>query len=98
MFKPDELANINGTHFHGLVIEATYAEMEAKLGLPHCHNGDNTTTEWFLTDEEDNVVVVYDWNSLENAVNRSDKITWHIGAHSKMIAWKFYDWFKGTEQ
>lgn len=96
MFEANELANINGTSFHGVTVEATYAEMEAKLGVPHFRNGDNTTCEWFAVDEDGNVVAIYDWNAIEDAAARCDKITWHIGAHSKAVAWKFVDWFKGV--
>lgn len=79
--------NANGTSFFNDVITTSYENLIKILGEPSCY--ENTGTDKvnieFIACLGTDTFTIYDWK-LYRVIDPTEIITWHIGAHSKVIS------------
>jgi hypothetical protein len=87
MLKKND-GNIDGTSLQGYVV-TTYAKLVEAFGEPS-HDGDGykVDAEWVLSNEDDQVVTIYNWKNGPNYCGADGwpvaEITeWHIGGRNK---------------
>lgn len=77
---------INGTSFHGQVIEATVADLRVVLGEPDYEQNDGSDKsnfDWSGVTADGEVFTVYDWKEYRS-LPEHEVIEWHIGGHSML--------------
>lgn len=79
------MIDATGTSFHGTTVRATVQQMLAILGKPDDDSNtgeDKVNFEWVRKTDSGNVFTVYDWKEYRSLAE-TDKVEWHIGAHSR---------------
>lgn len=85
----------------------SYSVLRELFGEPT--NGDDykISTEWILTDQNGEVVTIYDWketnlydqDQLSVEDFRAKKIScWHVGAHKSEAARNLIEWIRSTPE
>lgn len=90
----------SGTSLQGRV-DATFADLVAILGKPHCSDRYKVSGEWTLENESGDVITLYDWKetnlyaedlpSVEEFRASAIKHSFHVGARNKSIALAFIE-------
>jgi len=82
--------SLNGTSFHGTVIEATVEELKQILGEPEYDSNDGqdkVNFEWVMETDSGDVFTVYDYKEYRR-IREYEVIEWHIGGRNKDVTEK----------
>jgi hypothetical protein len=99
MYRVEPDANINGTSFHGVEIEATTQQLQDAFGPDHGGDEYKVSHEWTFEDEEGNCFTLYAWKDthlydLDYGWPSPDTVRyWHVGSHGAGEA-DFAEWVK----
>ena len=74
--------SINGTSFHGTIIETTTNKLINALGFEPIRNIDEKTTREWRVETEYGSFCIYDWKYYTE-YSDDTKVIWHIGGKSK---------------
>ena len=86
-------SSTNGTSFHDVTIKASVNQLINAFGEPDYDGNtgdDKVNFEWEMETEEGDVFTIYDWKEYR-MIDVNEKIVWHIGSHSRMVAWDAQD-------
>ena len=85
MKKLENLNLVNGTSFHGVVINTSIRKLKSVLGEPTIEDNtgeDKVNIEWGVITKEGIVGTIYDWKEYRR-LGEDDIVQFHIGGHSE---------------